>query len=548
MKTIHACILSMTLIAVGAVLADLPPGFPKEMPDYAGVAASNFWEKCGYRDDNPQGDYVMPKIDPKTAIVVDQDGKGGKPADDNAGTAEAPLKTIGAAIKRIKPGAVVLIRGGVYQVHEITLAKEQAGTPEQPVLISAWPGEKVELTATLPVSGWQKREDGLWTAPLPAFEGGQWGNLHLGDRILLDVGQYLEMTTFDKAHRKLGHAPQATPPLLPADYLFAIQDGKLLLRLPEGADPNKLDAAISTGTGRIGTGVQLNSASHVIFNRLTFRRLVSALDVRTAGGVVLRYCVFQNNTEALTGTGFDAMAPMFIDRCCFEGTLWQNIYCLMPMTVRYSLFRNMLPNQAALTAYNSKHDAYHHVMVIGNTFLQTGACIYLTPGDSVARHNLAYSSRFVSCSGTRNVVEQNFVVYDPRDEAIAKVPRRDIGMRLYSYDSAARDNTFIGFSRGLLVNGVEGKAAVTGNRFYGYDDYGIIVRGTNGLEIAKNLFVPAKPELPVLMTEIKEGNSEGKHPWDRPDILAANQVDPKAKPPAIPQVIREAMAANPYQH
>lgn len=537
----------LVLMMTGCARVDLPAGFPPEVPNYAGVTAANFWADGRYRDDNPQGDYIMPAIDPANAIIVDQAGIGGTPADENPGSIDKPLKTIEAALQLIKPGSVVLIRGGDYRVAPVKLEAAHSGTAEQPVLISAYPGETVTITGSVPVSGWERREDGLWTAPLPQSDLRHWSSVTIGDRLLLNVAQHLEMTTGSRDHRKLGTGPLPEPPLIPADNVFAIHEDRVLLRLPDGIDPDKAGVRIAVNQNGNGSTFYLNNTGYLIFNRLIFREHVGVFTAMRAHRLVLRHCIFRNNVNVLRGNGLDAVTPLCIDRCLFENVAEQNIYCHSPMTIRYSLFRNMLPGRAALTAYTSKRDMYHHVNVIGNTFLHTGANIYLTVGDSVVRHNIAYTSRFVSSSGSRNVVENNFVVYDPRDKAIANVARRDIGMRMYGYDGVVRGNTFIGFSRGMLIHPFEGTTRITGNAFHGYDDYGLIAdKAVHGMEITDNLFAPINADIRTFAGGVVDADGV-ETPWDTSAIEPANKVKPGARRPTIPQVIREAMAANPHE-
>ncbi len=60
-------------------------------------------------------------------------------SDNNPGTETLPFKTISRAVKRLKPGDKVFIKAGVYR-EAITI--KASGTPEKPIVISAYPGDE----------------------------------------------------------------------------------------------------------------------------------------------------------------------------------------------------------------------------------------------------------------------------------------------------------------------------------------------------------------------------------------------------------------------
>ncbi len=71
--------------------------------------------------------------------VVAPNGK-----DANAGTNESPLRTIAAAIEVVKPGDVILVRGGTY-VCPYTIHIDKSGEQGNPIRLAAYPGEVVVL-------------------------------------------------------------------------------------------------------------------------------------------------------------------------------------------------------------------------------------------------------------------------------------------------------------------------------------------------------------------------------------------------------------------
>ncbi|SNR52081.1 Right handed beta helix region [Haloechinothrix alba] len=78
---------------------------------------------------------------PDGALLVATDG-----ADDNPGTADAPLRTLGAAIDRAEPGATIVLRDGVY--------RESVGMVRKRLTIRAYPGERVWFRGSTPVDDW----------------------------------------------------------------------------------------------------------------------------------------------------------------------------------------------------------------------------------------------------------------------------------------------------------------------------------------------------------------------------------------------------------
>lgn len=79
--------------------------------------------------------------------------------DDGAsGTQEAPWRTLAHAVRQLKPGDTLYLRGGVY--HE-TVALTRSGTPRAPITIASYPGELAVLDGGLrefldsPATSWE---------------------------------------------------------------------------------------------------------------------------------------------------------------------------------------------------------------------------------------------------------------------------------------------------------------------------------------------------------------------------------------------------------
>ncbi len=95
--------------------------------------------------------------------------------DNNPGTKEKPFRTILKAIESVREitssayasGIVVWIGGGTYNLDEtIVMGPSDSGPDKGLVVYCGIPGEKVEFSGGLEVSGWEKRDNGLWVAPI----------------------------------------------------------------------------------------------------------------------------------------------------------------------------------------------------------------------------------------------------------------------------------------------------------------------------------------------------------------------------------------------
>ena len=95
----------------------------------------------------PEEVTVLPRFDVnsylisnQTQIYVSADGD-----DSNAGTIGSPLKTLSAALVKVrgKEGAIIWVRGGEYHLTEsIEINSTHSGTPSSPLIISAYKDEK----------------------------------------------------------------------------------------------------------------------------------------------------------------------------------------------------------------------------------------------------------------------------------------------------------------------------------------------------------------------------------------------------------------------
>lgn len=109
------------------------------------------------RGDLPDEVTVLPRYDTEAYLrqgyrIVYADAVNGD--DGNAGTKEAPLKTLYAALLSVRglKKAAVCLRAGVYIIDKtICLDESFSGTTEFPLILTAYPGEAVRLTAASPL-------------------------------------------------------------------------------------------------------------------------------------------------------------------------------------------------------------------------------------------------------------------------------------------------------------------------------------------------------------------------------------------------------------
>ncbi len=72
-------------------------------------------------------------------------------------------------------GGRVLVRGGTYRLTEpIVLGPEDSGRKEQPIVYSAYPGEKPVFSGGRKIEGWRKEGGEVWCAEIPDVKAGRW--------------------------------------------------------------------------------------------------------------------------------------------------------------------------------------------------------------------------------------------------------------------------------------------------------------------------------------------------------------------------------------
>lgn len=104
---------------------------------------------------------------PARRIFVSPQGNDGA-----AGTEEAPMRTVSAALAKASAGTAVVLRGGVY--YEGDISWPVSGTAEAPVMLAGYPGEQAVLDGSEPAlleTEWEAAGEGLFGH---AFEGETW--------------------------------------------------------------------------------------------------------------------------------------------------------------------------------------------------------------------------------------------------------------------------------------------------------------------------------------------------------------------------------------
>lgn len=96
--------------------------------------------------------------------------------DSAAGSEQHPLATLAAARDRVRRlrgqgnrGTIeVRVRAGTYfMTQPLALGPEDSGTAAGPTIYRAATGGRVTLSGGVPITGWKKRGDNLWAAPVP---------------------------------------------------------------------------------------------------------------------------------------------------------------------------------------------------------------------------------------------------------------------------------------------------------------------------------------------------------------------------------------------
>jgi parallel beta-helix repeat protein len=146
---------------------------------------------------------------------------GGRAAPEAAGK-DGPLATLPAALHaarlaRQQPAAVqdgitILLRGGAYQLAEPVMLRPQdsGASPQQPLTIAAFPGERPVLSGGRRITGWTQvaGQPGLWQTEVPAVREGRW----YFRQLFIDGQRKVRARTPNQGYFRIqGESPQDKP-------------------------------------------------------------------------------------------------------------------------------------------------------------------------------------------------------------------------------------------------------------------------------------------------------------------------------------------------
>lgn len=132
------------MVAVVAVVVGVRlfwPAAPRAMSSENGEAPAADRARAGRANAVPASIPVTHYPIPAGAVFVAPGGD-----DEAAGTTDAPLRTVGAALRKVSPGGTVVLRAGVY--------REAVGGISKPFVLQPYPGEQSWLSGADVVRGW----------------------------------------------------------------------------------------------------------------------------------------------------------------------------------------------------------------------------------------------------------------------------------------------------------------------------------------------------------------------------------------------------------
>ncbi len=110
---------------------------------------------------------------PVNAATIIVDAGHPKAADTSHGSREAPLKTIGAAAKKVQPGDTVLVRPGIYR-EAVTLTV--SGKEGQPIVFRSEMPHGAVISGSDVVTDWKPEAPGVWSMAAPDLKKNRYGN------------------------------------------------------------------------------------------------------------------------------------------------------------------------------------------------------------------------------------------------------------------------------------------------------------------------------------------------------------------------------------
>lgn len=173
--------------------------------------------------------------DAETYVVACNDANAN---DANAGTPEAPLATISAAMERVEPGDTVTVHGGIYR-EEVAWPGEPWEDPDQRIVLTAAEGERPVVLGSDTVPGpWQRVEGDApaYSAPWEPYAQVVYIDGERLDQIGLQ-GNPKRAESTNGFQWKRDRDGEGLADLRPGSFYHDTEAGKLHVWLAEGGSP-----------------------------------------------------------------------------------------------------------------------------------------------------------------------------------------------------------------------------------------------------------------------------------------------------------------------
>jgi len=189
-----------------------------------------------------------PWVSAETYYVAQEDPKA---SDQNAGTADAPCKTMLRGLKGLKAGDTLYVKKGVYR-EEIVLPRKDwdwarvvrpafsSGTSyANMITIMAWPGDEPVITGSDLVTGWKPHKDAIYVREDWPVNSQQ---VFCDGKILQQIAGTMPQLLMDPWKGRKG---ESIKDMEPGSFFYDIDAKKLYVWLADGADPGKHTMEVS---------------------------------------------------------------------------------------------------------------------------------------------------------------------------------------------------------------------------------------------------------------------------------------------------------------
>jgi len=228
-----------------------------------------------------------------------------------------PGQTLQEAADRLKPGDTLLLAEGTYYQ---SLILTRSGTADSPVTIKAKTPGKVIITGAMKTTPDFEKVEGPIYKTKWAARG--WRGSGTGQAWVIADGRNLYNYNSMAQMKTCKRGKEATP-----QEGFFYQAGELYIRLLGGADPSKVDVAISRPDARVLLDIK---GQHIVLEGLRFHVApeaavrIRALRDHAPSDIVIRDCYFFGCLYAIAGrrirTGDEEYGPsrVTIEHCQFS--------------------------------------------------------------------------------------------------------------------------------------------------------------------------------------------------------------------------------------